>query len=111
MGVVYENSLYNEAENQAKITFTYETLSNEVAARDLALYVASVEKINDQASFYLQNSPPSLAAAAPVAMPWNTAKVKFWTVVFGMIYFTGWWLHFMKKHRKAVDFSYKEDTE
>ena len=90
----------NEEARQATIVFTYRTLTNEVAANDIDAYVAGVEEINDHAAFYLQNSP-GIAAAMPVA-PWNTAKIKFWVVFLGMIYFTGWWLHYMKKYRKTV---------
>lgn len=99
----------DEEKKQATITFVYSTLSNEVAARDIDLYVESVEAINDQASFYLQNSP-GLAAAAPVELPWNTAKVKFWVIFLAMLYFIGWSLHFMKKYRKTIDYHSNEYT-
>jgi hypothetical protein len=92
------------SEEDATFTFVYATLANEVAARDLDRYVASVEQINDQASFYLQHSPALAAATKAMPVPWNTAKIKFWVIFFAMIYFTGWWLHFMKKYRKTIDY-------
>jgi hypothetical protein len=101
----------NDAEQEATITFKYATLTNEVTAGDLDLYVESVEAINDQASFYLQNAPAMLAAKPAVTVSWNTSKVKFWVVFFAMIYFTGWSLHFMKRYRKTIDYYSDEDYE
>ena len=105
-----KTAVVDEVARQATITFTYATLTNEVGARDLDVYVASVERVNDHASFYLQKSSPALAAAAPVQLPWNTAKVKFWVIFLAMIYFTGWGLHYMKRYRKTVDYYSDEYT-
>ncbi len=102
-----KKAVIDEQQNLATITFTYATRSNEVAARDLDVYVKSVEKITDHASFYLQHAPVLAAANELPELPWNTAKVKFWTIFIGMIYFTGWWLHFMRRYRKTV--TYYED--
>jgi hypothetical protein len=94
----------DEEKRQVTITFAYATLTNEVAARDFDIYVASVEKINDQASFYLQHSPVLAAATQAAPVQWNTAKIKFWVVFIAMIYFIGWWLHYKKKYRKTIDY-------
>ena len=99
-----KSAVIDEAESLATITFSYSTLKNEVAARDVDRYVASVEQINDHASFYLQHAPSLAAAREATVFPWNTPKVKFWVVFMGMIYFTGWWLHFMRRYRKSMDY-------
>ncbi|MDB4222502.1 DUF3857 domain-containing protein [Granulosicoccus sp.] len=100
----------SEADKQATITFTYATLTNEVAAPDLDRYVASVEQINDHASFYLQHSAELAAATPALAVPWNTAKIKFWVIFLSTIYFAGWSLHFMKRYRKTIDYYSDEDS-
>lgn len=98
-------------EEEATISFVYATLANEVAAVDLDRYVASVEEINNQASFYLQNSPALAAATQAVSIPWNTAKIKFWVVFLAMIYFAGWSLHFMNRYRKTSDYYSDKNSE
>ncbi|MFK8075160.1 MAG: DUF3857 domain-containing protein [Granulosicoccus sp.] len=99
-----KSAVINEAESLATITFNYSTLKNEVAAQDVDRYVASVEQVNDDASFYLQHAPSLAAAREATVVPWNTPKVKFWVLFIGMLYFTGWWLHFMKRYRKSMDY-------
>ena len=99
-----KSAVIDEAESLATITFSYSTLKNEVAAQDIDRYVASVEQVNDHASFYLQHAPSLAAAREATVFPWNTPKVKFWVVFIGMLYFTGWWLHFMRRYRKSMDY-------
>lgn len=99
-----KSAVIDEAESLATITFSYSTLKNEVSAQDIDRYVASVEQVNDHASFYLQHAPSLAAAREATVFPWNTPKVKFWVVFIGMIYFTGWWLHFMRRYRKSMDY-------
>lgn len=94
----------DEEKNQATITFNYVTLANEVAARDLQLYVAAVEEITDQASFYLEHRPVLAAAQKPVSIPWNTSKIKFWVSFIAMVYLAAWSLRYMKKYRKASEY-------
>jgi transglutaminase-like putative cysteine protease len=100
----------SEEDKQATITFAYATLANEVAARDLDRYVASVEQINDQASFYLHHAAELAAATPALSVPWNTAKIKFWVIFLSTIYFAGWSLHFMKRYRKTIDYYSDEDS-
>jgi len=88
----------------ATITFEYSTLKNEVAANDLDEYAKTVEEINDYASFYLQNVPMMAAATRAYPLTWNSKTVKFWVIFAGMIYFVGWWLHFMKRYRRTLDY-------
>lgn len=100
-----KNAVIDEESGTSTITFNYSTLKYEVEAHELDRYVESVEQINDHASFYLQHAPVLAAAKEPHVFPWNTAKVKFWVVFIGMVYFTGWWLHFMRRYRKSLDYS------
>jgi len=83
-----KSSVLSEDDTLATITFSYTTLTNEVSARDLDLYAQSVA----------------------VVIPWNTTKVKVWIVFIGLIYFTGWWLHFMKRYRRAAAY-YDEQSD
>ncbi|WP_169727410.1 DUF3857 domain-containing protein [Granulosicoccus antarcticus] len=71
----------NEQGTHVNVKFRYQTLSNEVAAVDLVDYAAAVTRIDDLASFYIEDEPPAVAAAIKVA-GYEVSKA-------GMFY---WWM-------------------
>jgi len=60
-----ESTLSEDGKNLV-VTFRYQSLANEVAARDIQQFADSVEKITDLASFYLEDQP-TLGAAIKTA--------------------------------------------
>lgn len=106
-----KSSVIDKEKAQATITFSYTTLTNEVAAADLDRYALAVDEVTGQASFYLQHEPELAAAVQGTSIPWNTGKIKFWVVFLAMIYFSGWSLHFLRKYRKTVDYYSDEKYE
>lgn len=62
------------------VVFRYQTLAEEVAANDLQQFAESVEKINDLASFYLEDQP-TLGAAIKTAAGLGNAGALNWLVL------------------------------
>lgn len=70
------------------VVFRYQTLANEVAARDLKEFAESVEKITDLASFYLEDVP-TLGAVIKTATGLSEAGALNWAALVLGVFFVG----------------------
>ena len=75
----------NEDGTLLNVRFRYQTLSNEVAAEDLAEYAAAVNKIHDMASFYIEDEPSIEAAIEVVDRQFSkTGLLHYWWLLPGL---------------------------